>query len=151
MFLNNNKQLTRDMKVFENTIRRSVTIFTNCSPSSRLKPCAPYCYATRAPTTFTKNVLAGKRFHTYVFSIADSWPSHVFYLDTYTVNLDSDNSFMVFYGLVYVYIYIYAFCRSWSSCNRATYPKAIIYTLVYFPSNLINSVIKSHDLIPVLF
>ena len=100
MFLNNNKQLTRDMKVFENTIRRSVTIFTNRSPSSRLKPCTPYCYATRAPTMFTKNVLAGKRFHTYVFSIADSWPSHVFYLDTYTVNLDSDNSFMAFYDLV---------------------------------------------------
>ena len=81
MFLNNNTQLTRGMKVLKNTIRRGVTILTNRSPSSRLKPCAPYCYATRAPTMFAKNVLAGKRFDAYIFPIADLWASRVFYLD----------------------------------------------------------------------
>ena len=64
MFLNDSKQLTRCMKVLQNTIRRGVTIFANRSPSSMLaKPCAPYCcpdYATRSPTTFAKNVLEGK-------------------------------------------------------------------------------------------
>ena len=41
MFLNDSKQLTKSMKVLQNTIRRGGTIFTNCSPSSMLKPCAP--------------------------------------------------------------------------------------------------------------
>ena len=106
MFLNNSKQLTRCMKVLENTIIRGVTIFTNRSPSSRLKRCAPYCYATRATTTFAKNVLAGKRLDTYISPFADFWASRVYYLDAYTVNLESDYNFTVFYNLRYIYIYI---------------------------------------------
>ena len=74
MFLNDSKQLTRCMKVLQNTIRRRVAIFTNRAPSSMLKPCAPYCcpdYATRAPTTFAKNVLAGKHLNAYIFPSSD--------------------------------------------------------------------------------
>ena len=150
MFLNNSKQLTRCMKVLQNTIIRRVTIFTNRSPSSRLKLCSPYCcpdYATRAPTTFAKNVLAGKRLDAYIIPSADFCASHVDYLDTYTVNLESDYNFMVFYNLryIYIYIYIFTFYRSWSSCNWATYSKVIFYTLVYFSFNWIVSVIRSHD------
>ena len=109
MFLNNSKKLTRCMKVLQNTIIRGVTIFTNRSPSSRLKRCAPYCYATRAPTTFAKNILAGKRLDTYIIPSADFCASHVDYLDTYTVNLESDYNFTVFYNLRYIYIYIYIY------------------------------------------
>ena len=149
MFLNNNKQLIRRMKVLQNTIICEETIYTNRSPSGRLKLAAPYVYpgyVTYAPATFCKNVLTGKRLGTYIFPSADFCTFPVYYLDTYTVNLELDDNFKVFYDLVYLYIFI--FYRSWSSCNWATYPKAIlvnIYTLVYFSSNLISSVIKSHE------
>ena len=43
MFLNHSKQLTRCVKVLQNTIIRGVTILT-------------YYYAARAPVTFTRNV-----------------------------------------------------------------------------------------------
>ena len=146
MFSNNSKQLTRCMKVLQNTIICGVTNCTNRSPSSMLKLFAPYCYATHTPTTFGKNVLAGKHFDTYIFPSVDFCTSRVDYLDTYTVNLDSDDNFTVFHGLIYLYIYnVY---RSWSSCNWATYPGAIlvnIYTLAYFSSNLIVLIIKSQD------
>ena len=107
MFLNNNKQLIRCMKVLQNTIICGVTICTNHSPSSMLKLFAPYCYATRDLITFGKNVLAGKHFDIYIFPSADFCTSRVDYLDTYTVNLDSDDNFTVFYNLIYLYIYIY--------------------------------------------
>ena len=147
MFLNDSKQLTRSMKVLQNTIRRGVTIFTNCSPSSMLaSPCAPYCcpdYATRSMTTFAKNVLAGKHLDAYIFPSADFCASRVDYLDIYTVNLESDVNFTVFYDLIY--LYIYTFYCSWSSCNWATYPRVLLYTLAYFSLNLIVSVIRIHD------
>ena len=142
MFLNNSKQLIRCMKVLQNTIICGVTIFTNSSPSSKLKLAAPYLcpdYATCALATFAKNVLTGKRLVTYIFPFADFWASRVYYLDTYTVNLELDDNFKVFYDLVYLYIYL--FYRSWSSCNWAAYPGAIlviIYTLAYFSSYLID-------------
>ena len=146
MFLNDCKQLTRSMKVLQNTIRRGVTIFTNRSPSSMLNLWAPYCcpdYATRAPTTFAKNVLAGKHLDTYIFPYTDFCASRVYYLDVYTVNLESDVNFTVLYDLIY--LYIYTFYCSWSSCNWATNPSAILYTLAYFSLNSIVSVIGIHD------
>ena len=42
-------------------------------------------------------------------------------------------------------LYIFTFYRSWPSCNWATYPSVILYTLVYFSLNWIVSVIRSHD------
>ena len=56
--------------------------------------------------TFVSNVLAGKRFDTYIFPSADFWASRVYYLDTYTINLESNDNFKVFYDLVYISIYI---------------------------------------------
>ena len=109
MFSNNSKQLTRCMKILQNTIICGVTICTNHSPSSMLKLFAPYCYATRAPITFGKNVLAGKHFDTYIFPSADFCASHVDYLDTDIVNFESDYNFTVFYNLRYIYIYIYIY------------------------------------------
>ena len=88
----------------------------------------------------------GKRLLTYIFLFADFWASRVYYFDTYTVNLELDDNFKVFFDLVYLYIYF--FYRSWSSCNWAAYPEAIlvnICTLVYFSSKVIVLIIKSHD------
>ena len=144
IFLNDNQQLTRCMKVLQNTIIRGVTICNNRSPSSMLKTCAPYHYsdhATRAPTTFARNVLAGKHLDVYIFLSTDFCASCIDYLDIYTVYLESDVNFMVFYNLIY--LYIYTFYRSWSSCNWATYPKVLLYT--YFSLNSIVSVIRIHD------
>ena len=100
-------------------------------------------YPVLSEPTFARNVLAGKRLDTYISPSADFWASRIYYLDTYTVNLESDNNFTVFYDLVY--LYMYTCYRSWSSCNWTTYPRAIIYTLVYFSLNSIVSVIKIHD------
>ena len=147
MFLNDSKQLTRCMKVLQNMIRRGVTIFANRSPSSMLaNPCAPYCchdYAIRSPTTFAKNALAGKHLDAYIFPSADFCASRVDYLDIYTINLESDVNFTVFYDLIS--LYIYAFYCSWSFCNWATYPRVLLYTLGYFSLNSIVSVIRIHD------
>ena len=107
MFLNNSKQLIRCMKVLQNTIICGVTNCTNRSPSSMLKLFAPYGYATRDPITFGKNVSAGKHFNTYIFASADFCAFHVDYLDTDTVNLESDYNFAVFYNLRYIYIYLF--------------------------------------------
>ena len=64
-------------------------------------------YSTRSPPTFARDVLAGKRLDMYISPFADFWASRVYYLDTYTVNLESDYNFTVFYNLRYIYIYIY--------------------------------------------
>ena len=129
MFLNDSKQLTRS------------------SPSSMLaSPRAPYRYhdyLTRSPTKFAKNFLAGKHLDAYIFPSADFCASRVNYLDIYTVNLESDVNFTVFYDLIY--LYIYTFYCSWSSCNWATYPRFLLYTLAYFSLNSIVSVIRIHD------
>ena len=104
-------------------------------------------YATCELATFAKRTfLAGKRLVTYIFPSADFWASRVYYFDAYTVNLELDDNFKVFYDLVYLYIYL--FYRSWSSCNWAAYQEAIlvnIYTLVYFSSKVIVLIIKSHN------
>ena len=93
-----------------------------------------------------RDVLAGKRSHAYIFPSADVWASSLYYFNIYIVNLESDHSFTIFCKLIYLYVYnVY---RSWASCNWATYPEVIsvdICTLVYFSSNLIILLIKSHD------
>ena len=118
MFLNNNKQLIRRMKVLQNTII--------CEARTRI---ALRChgYVMLFLQTFARNILAGKRFLTYIFPFADFWASHVYYFDAYTVNLELDDNFKVFFDLLYLYIFI--FYRSWPSCNWATYPKAILVNI----------------------
>ena len=54
--------------------------------------------------TFARTFLAGKLLVTYIFPFADFRASRVYYLDTYTVNLELDDNFKVFYDLVYLYI-----------------------------------------------
>ena len=136
-FWNNNKQLIRRMEVLHNTIIREERgyVYPGC-----------HGYAMLFMQTFAKTFLAGKRFATYIFPFANFWASRVYYFDAYTVNLELDDNFKVFFDLIYLYIYL--FYRSWSSCNWAAYPEAIlvnIYNLVYFSSKVIVLVIKSHD------
>ena len=64
-------------------------------------------YSALSELTLTENVLAGKRLDTHISPFADFWASRDYYLDTYTVNLESDYNFAVFYNLRYIYIYIY--------------------------------------------
>ena len=100
----------------------------------------PFC--KRSPEQF----LAGKRLIIYIFLFAAFWASSMFYLDTYSVNLELNDNFKVFYD--HIYLYIYDVYRSWVSYNWATYPEAIsvkTYTLVYFSSKVILLMIKSHD------
>ena len=111
MFLTGSKQLAGSMKMLQNTLRRSGPIVSRfsrpralarSSASSRSKR-----YSARSEPTLTRNVLAGKRLDTYIFPSADFWASRVYYLDTYTVNLEFDDDFPVVYDLLYIYIYIY--------------------------------------------
>ena len=115
MFLTGSKQLTGSMKILQNTIRRGVTILSNCSRCSELaSPHTPSCstgYSTRSEPTLTRNVLVGKRLDTYIFPSADFWASRVYYLDTYTVNLEFDDNFPVVYDLLYIHIYILSTVR----------------------------------------
>ena len=108
-FLINNKQLIRRMKVLQNTIMREERGYVYTG------------YATYALATFARDVCTGKRLGIYIFPSTDFCTFPVYYLDTYTVNLELDDDFTVFYNLIYLYIYnVY---RSWASCNWATYPR----------------------------
>ena len=133
--LNNKEPLIRRMEVLHNTIIREEGGYVYPG------------YASCELATFAKRTfLVGKRLGTYIYPFADFWVSSVYHFDAYTVNLELDDNFKVFFDLVYLYIYL--FYHSWSSCNWAAYPEVIsvnIYTLVYFSSNMIVLIIKSHD------
>ena len=146
--LNNNKQLIRRMKILQDTIIYEETFcIASLARSSKLaRPLITtrsHGCSTLSYVTLTQNVLAGKRSDTYIFPSADFCAFRVYYFDAYTVNLELDDNFKVFFDLVY--LYIFTFYRSWPSCNWATYPSVIFYTLVYFALDWIMSVIKSHD------
>ena len=65
-------------------------------------------YATCKLATFAKRTfLAGKRLVTYIFLFAEIWASCVYYFDAYTVNLELDDNFKVFFDLVYLYTFIF--------------------------------------------
>ena len=95
-FLNNNNQLIGHTEVLYNTIMREERGYM--FPG----------YATCELATFAKRTfLAGKRMVTYIFPSADFWASQVYYFDAYTVNLELDDNFKVFFDLVYLYIFIF--------------------------------------------
>ena len=112
---NANKQLIRRREVLHNTRIRDKGGYEHPGYSHRYPGCHGYVmpFCKRSPEHF----LAVKRFVTYIFPFADFWASCVFYLDAYTVNLELDDNFKVFFNLVYLYTGIYLFYRSWSSCN----------------------------------
>ena len=93
-----------------------------------------------------EHFLAGKHLVTYIFLFADFWASRMYYFEAYTVNLELDDNFRVFFDLIY--LCIFTFYCSCPSCSWATYPADIFVkmnTLVYFPSKVIALMIKSHD------
>ena len=123
-----NKRLKRRREVLHNArIREGGYGQTGYSHSS-LGYEMPFC--KRSPEQF----LAGKRLIIYIFLCTAFWTSSMFYLDTYTANLELNDNFKMFYDHIYLYIYdVYHFCVSY---GKATYPEAIsvkTYTLVYFP------------------
>ena len=68
------------------------------------RPPGCHGYEMRIMQSLARTFLAGKRLVTYVFQFADFWASSVFYLDTYTVNLELNDNFKVFYHRIYLYI-----------------------------------------------
>ena len=141
---NANKQLKRRREVLHNTRIREEGGYGHTGYLHRPPGC--HGYAVCIMQSLARTVLAGKRLGTYIFLFTDFWASRVFYLDTYTVNLELNDNFNVFYDRISLYIYdVY---RSWVSYDWATYPEAIsvkMYTLVYFSSKAILLMIKSHD------
>ena len=90
--------------------------------------------------------MAGKCIKTYLCLFADFWASSLYYLNTYTINLELNDKFKMFYD--HIYLNIYDIYRSWVSYDWAMYPEAIsvkTYTLVYFSSKAVLLMIKSHD------
>ena len=137
MFLAGNKQLAGSIKMLQNTLRRGVTIVSRCSQSREFaRPrttTRSQGYLTRSEPTLTRNVLAGKRLDTYIFPSADFWASRVYYLDTYTVNLEFDNS-PVFYDLLYTCIYIYILSTVRGHPVTGQYTQGLFYILWFiFP------------------
>ena len=141
---NDDKQLIRCREVLHNTRIRDKGGYGHPGYSHRHPGC--HGYAMRIMQSLARTFLAGKRLVTYIFLFADFWASSVFYLDAYTVNLELNDNFKVFYD--HIYLYIYDVYHSWVSYDWATYPEAIsvkTYTLVYFSSKVILLMIKSHD------
>ena len=120
MFLNNNKQLIRCMKVLQNTIICEETIpdyATYASPSSLSVAMVTRCpFCKRSPERF----LAEKCLVTYIFPFSDFWASRVYYFDAYTVNLELDDNFKVFFDLVYLYIFIFFIVRGHPATGQHT-------------------------------
>ena len=141
---NANRRLKRRREVLHNTKIRDEGGYGHTGYSHSSLDCHGYVmpFCKRSPEHF----LAGKRLIIYIFLFADFWASSMVYLDTYTVNLELNDNFKVFYDRIYLYIYdVY---RSWVSYDWATYPEAISVktnTLVYFSSKAILLMIKSHD------
>ena len=141
---NDHKLLKRRREILHNTRIRDEGGYGHTGYSHSSLGCHGYVmpFCKRSPEHF----LAGKRLIIYISLFADFWASSMFYLDTYTVNLELNDNFKVFYDRIYLCIYdVY---RSWVSYNWAIYPEAIsvkTYTLVYFSSKVILLMIKSHD------
>ena len=95
--MNNKKPLIRRMEVLHNTIIRDEggSVYSGC-----------HGYGKLIMQSFTRTFLAGKWLITYLFLFADFWASSVYYFDIYTVNIELDDNFKVFYDLIYLYIYI---------------------------------------------
>ena len=118
---NDNKRLKRRREVLHNTRIRDEGGYGHTGYSHSSLGCHGYVmpFCKRSPEQF----LAGKRLITYIFLFEDFWAFSMFYLDTYTVNLELNDNFKVFYDRIYLYIYdVYS---SWVSYNWATYPEAI--------------------------
>ena len=129
-------RISRDRIIFRNPIG-------NDGNSFRPVIVSPCCYVTREPRTFFGNVFGGKPFGGYIIFLVVFCAICLSGFSSHTLNLDDRYKYNAFNGLKY--IYMNAFWYSWLSCNLATYVTIIRYTLVYFSSNLLDSVRKSHN------
>ena len=111
---------------------------SSCSRSSELaKPRTTiHChgYSTLSEPMLTRNILAGKHLDTYIFPSADFWASRVYCLYIYTVNLESDDNFTVFYDLIYICIYVYILFTVRGHPVTGQYTQGLFYILwLIFP------------------
>ena len=95
--LKDNKRLKRRREILHNT--RNVNIFRPVTAPSWL-------HNLRSGNVAKATFLPGKWLSTYLCLFADFWASSVYYLDTYTVDLELDDNFKMFYDHIYLYIYI---------------------------------------------
>ena len=96
-------RVKRRREVLHNTRIRDEGGYGHTGYSHRPPGC--HGYAMRIMQSLGRTFLAEKRLVTYIFLFADFWASSVFYLDTYTVNLELNDNFKVFYDHIYLYIY----------------------------------------------
>ena len=99
---NNNKWLKRRREVLHNTRIRDKGAYGHTGYSHRYPGC--HGYRQLIMQSFTRIFLAGKCLSAYLFLFTDFWASSVYYSDIYTVNLELDDNFKVFYDLIYLYI-----------------------------------------------
>ena len=66
----------------------------------------PWLRNLRSVNVAKGTFLAGKCLSTYLCLFADFWASSVYYLDTYTLNLELNDNFKMFYDHIYLYIYM---------------------------------------------
>ena len=107
-FLNNNKPQIRRMKVLQNTIIREERGYVYPG------------YAMYDLATFARNVCMERHLDIYIFLSAELCTSLVYYFDTYTVNLELDDNFKIFYDLVYLYIFIFFIVRGHPTTGQHT-------------------------------
>ena len=98
-----NKRLKRRREVLHNTRIREEGAYGHTGYLHR----PPGCHgcAVCIMQSLARTVLAGKRLGAYIFLFAHFWASRVFYLDTYTVNLELKDNFKMFYDRINLYIY----------------------------------------------
>ena len=99
IFYKKKQQITRDGIIFKVMIVNDVNIF-------RPVTAPPWLRNLRSVNVAKGTFLAGKCLSTYLCLFADFWASSVYYLDTYTLNLELNDNFKMFYDHIYLYIYM---------------------------------------------
>ena len=123
-----NKWFKRRREVLHNTrIREENSWYENIF---RPVTTPPWLRNLRSVNVDKGPFLAEKCLRTYLCLFADFWASSIYDLDTYTVNLELNDNFKMFYD--HIYLNIYDIYHSWVSYNWATYPEAISVENKYF-------------------
>ena len=111
VILNNNKQLIGYVKILRTTIRDEEDFRTLKLKRSNTLARPPsthrsYGYSALSCETLALSVLAGKRFSTYIFPVANFWAFQMYYFGIYMVNLELKDHFKILFPRVYLYIYM---------------------------------------------
>ena len=113
-----NKRLKRRREVLHNTRIREENSW--CENIFRPVTAPPWLRNLRSVNVAKGTFLAGKCLSTYLCLFADFWASSVYDLDTYTVNLESNDNFKMFYDHIYLYIYMMFTVRGYPTTGQCT-------------------------------